>query len=261
VTDELLFERRGDVGVMTLNRPDRLNALTTGMMARAAEVLADLAAEGSVRCLVLTGAGRGFCSGADLGGESRLEDSAGRLSGQMKSGLNKVIAGVRGAAFPVVTAVNGPAAGAGVGLALAGDFLVAAESMSLFLSFARIGMGLDGGVSYFLPRLVGPQRAMASAMLMQPIGAAEAQAMGLAWNVVPDDRLQDEALALAGRLAAGPPLAFRQIKRQLLQSWSLSLDEALDLEANVQGELVGTEDMREGVAAYRQKRPARFTGR
>lgn len=260
VSEDVLLERRGAVALLTLNRPERLNALSSAMTSGAARMLDDLCADPSVRALVLTGAGRGFCSGADLGGDTQLEKTGSRLPDHMREGVNRIVATLRNAPFPVVTAVNGAAAGAGVGLALAGDFLLASRSMSLLLSFARIGMSVDGGVSHFLPRLIGPQRALARAMLMEPIGAEEAVSLGLAYAVVPDETLLEEALALAERLAAGPPLAFRHMKRQLQDGWSVDLETALEREAQVQGELIGSQDVLEGITAYRQRRTPQFRG-
>lgn len=259
-SNDILFEQKGGVGVLTLNRPDRLNSLSNQMVVTASGIVSKLVAERSVRALVVTGAGRGFCSGADLATDTRFEDSAGRLADQMRGGLNRFVLQLVEAPFPVICAVNGPAAGAGVGIALAGDFLVAAESMKLLLSFARIGMGLDGGTSVFLPELIGRKRAAAAAMLMEPIDAALAQEWGIAWKVAPDEQLMDIALELAERLAQGAPLAFAAIKRQMKLSRQMSLQEALDYEAGVQGELIATEDLKEGVAAFRDRRPAQFRG-
>jgi 2-(1,2-epoxy-1,2-dihydrophenyl)acetyl-CoA isomerase len=161
----------------------------------------------------------------------------------------------------VVTAVNGPAAGAGVGVALAGDFLIASESMRLLLTFSRIGMGLDAGTSWFLSHLLGQKRAAAVSMLIEPIDVQRALDWGIAWKVAPDDELMDEAMALAERLAAGATLAYAAQKRQLRIAQEITLAEALDDEASVQDELVRSEDLKEGVAAFREGRAARYQGR
>jgi 2-(1,2-epoxy-1,2-dihydrophenyl)acetyl-CoA isomerase len=261
---DVLFERIGDVGIMTLNRPERLNAMSGSMIEDASDILTGASKAQSLRAMLITGAGRGFCSGADLAGgndDARLEDSAGILGDAMKHGLNPLILAIADAPFPVVAAVNGPAAGAGVGIALAADFMVASESMQLLLTFSRIGMGLDGGTSWFLARHLGQRRAAAISMLVEPIDADKALQWGLAWSIAPDADLMTEALGLARRLAAGPTLAFAAQKRQLREAMEISLAEALEREANVQDELIKSADLKEGIAAFREGRSAEYSGR
>lgn len=258
--NEVLFERRENVGILTFNRPERLNALSAGITRGSLEIIEDLSRHRSVRALLITGAGRGFCSGADLGAEQPLEASAGRLGEGMRQGINRLILAIVEAPFPVVAAVNGPAAGAGVGIALAADFLVASESMRLLLTFSRIGMGLDAGTSWFLPHLLGAKRAAAVSMLIEPIDAQRALAWGLAWSVASDERLMEEATALAKRLSEGATLAYAAQKRQLRASLSVSLEEALGLEADVQDELIRSNDLKAGIAAFREGRAANYTG-
>ena len=261
---DVLFERVGNVGVMTLNRPERLNALSGSMIEGAFGILTGTSAEHRVRAMVITGAGRGFCSGADLSGgvdDGRLEDSAGVLGDSMKQGLNPLILAITEAPFPVIAAVNGPAAGAGVGIALAADFMIASQSMQLLLTFSRIGMGLDAGTSWFLARQLGQRRAAAISMLVEPIDAEKALQWGLAWSVASDAELLPDALDLAKRLAAGPTLAFAAQKRQLRDAMEIPLAEALEREADVQDELIKSADLKEGIAAFREGRQAEYSGR
>lgn len=257
---QLTFEKKDDVGILTFNRPERLNSLSGGLIEDSIDILDELSKTRSVRALVITGAGRGFCSGADLGSDSGLENSAGTLGDRMRSGINRLIMAISDAPFPVVSAVNGPAAGAGVGIALSADFLVASESMRLLLTFSRIGMGLDAGNSWFLAHLLGRKRAAAVSMLVKPIDAQRAKDWGIAWSVVPDDKLMDEALALATRLSKGATLAYAAQKKQLRAAQEMTLEEALDAEAAVQDELIKSNDLKEGIAAFREQRPANYTG-
>jgi 2-(1,2-epoxy-1,2-dihydrophenyl)acetyl-CoA isomerase len=262
--NDLLFELVGDVGVMTLNRPERLNALSGAMIVDALGILTDRSAESGMRAMVITGAGRGFCSGADLAGgsgDSKLEDSAGVLGNSMKQGINPLILAITEAPFPVVAAVNGPAAGAGVGIALAADFMVASQSMQLLLTFSRIGMGLDAGTSWFLSRQLGQRRAAAISMLVEPIDAEQAMQWGLAYSVAESETLLADAMALAKRLAAGPTLAFAAQKRQLREAMEIALAEALEREADVQDGLIKSADLKEGIAAFREGRQADYSGR
>jgi 2-(1,2-epoxy-1,2-dihydrophenyl)acetyl-CoA isomerase len=238
--------------------------MSGAMIEGALDILARTAAQRSVRAMVITGAGRGFCSGADLAGgsgDSRLEDSAGSLGASMKQGINPLILAIAQAPFPIIAAVNGPAAGAGVGIALAADFMVVSQSMQLLLTFSRIGMGLDAGTSWFLSHQLGRRRAAAVCMLVEPIDAQKAQQWGLAWSVTSDEELLAESLALAERLAAGATLAFAAQKRQLREALEIPLAEALEREAEVQDELIKSADLREGIAAFREKRQSNYSGR
>jgi len=258
---DLSFDKHDDVGILKLDREQRLNSLSRPMIMGALEILTTLSRDRSVRALVITGAGRGFCSGADLGDDTRLEDMAGSLGEGMKNGLNRLIMAICNAPFPVVSAVNGPAAGAGVGLALSADFLIAAESMRLLLTFSRIGMGLDGGTSWFLSHLLGQKRATAVSMLVEPITAQRAMDWGIAWSVVADEDVMTEAMGLASRLAEGATLAYAAQKKQLCSAMNMTLQEALDAEADVQDALIKTDDLKEGVLAFREGRPANYSGR
>lgn len=256
----VLFEKRDDVGILTFNRPERLNALSGKVSRGSLEIIEDLSRNRSVRALVITGAGRGFCSGADLGAGRGLESTKGSLGDSMRNVINRLIMAICDAPFPVVSAVNGPAAGAGVGIALAADFLVASESMRLLLTFSRIGMGLDSGTSWFLSHLLGTKRAAAVSMLVEPIDAQKASEWGIAWSVASDETLMSEAVGLATRLSEGATLAYAAQKKQFRLAQTMSLEETLDHEANVQEGLFGSSDLKEGVAAFREGRPAKYTG-
>lgn len=257
----IIFERDGPIGILTLNRPERLNSLSRPMVGKAVELLQSLGEQGEVRALILTGAGRGFCSGADLGQDAQIEGKTGSVADEIKGGLNRLVSAIADTPFPVITAVNGAAAGAGAGIALAGDILIGAESMRLLLTFAKIGMGLDGGTSAFLTAAIGPRRALAAAMLADPIDAQRARDWGLAWSIVPDAELMPAAKALARRLADGPPLALAAMKKQLRFAQFNTLPDILDNEAEVQASLIQTDDVKEGVTAWRERRTTAFAGR
>jgi 2-(1,2-epoxy-1,2-dihydrophenyl)acetyl-CoA isomerase len=247
-----------DVATVTLNRPDKLDAFTEEMHDELAHALGRLAGDGA-RALLITGAGRGFCAGQDLG--QRRGDKPPDLGDTLERLYNPLIRRLRALELPVLAAVNGAAAGAGMSLALACDLALAARSASFLQAFARIGLVPDSGSTWFLPRLVGPQRARALALLAEKLTAEEAAAWGLIWKVVDDDQLLPDARALARRLAAAPTGALARIKRALDAAWENGLDAQLDLERDLQRELGGSADYREGVAAFFEKRPPVFRGR
>lgn len=249
---------------ITLNRPAVLNALTRPLMAALAEALAAArtgAVDGQVRALVITGAGRGFCAGADL---AATIDGGGRpvdLGALLREAFNPVIEQIRTLPLPVIAAVNGMAAGAGMSLALAADLIVAGESARFNQVFARIGVIPDAGSTWFLPRLVGDHRARALAMLTETLSAVEAREIGLVWRVCPDADLATEVATMASRLASQPTRAFALTKQALNASSVHTLAEQLELEASLQHEAGLTADHQEGVTAFLEKRPARFIGR
>jgi 2-(1,2-epoxy-1,2-dihydrophenyl)acetyl-CoA isomerase len=243
---------------ITLNRPEALNALDRAMKT---ELLAGLRAverDRSVRALVLTGAGRAFCAGQDLrepfGGEHPT------LADELRLRYNPVILAISRLTKPVIAAVNGVAAGAGCSLALACDLRLAAEDASFVLAFGRVGLVPDSGASWFLPRIVGQARAAELALVGDPVSASDAARIGLVNRVVPSESLLDEARSLAVRLADGSPLAMALTKRALRYSAGASLEAALEHEAALQGIAGRSKDHEEGVAAFRAKRTARFTG-
>ncbi|WP_322514096.1 enoyl-CoA hydratase-related protein [Rhodopseudomonas palustris] len=255
----VLSEQRGAVAVLTLNNPEQYNAMRRGLLGELHAALSAALADASVRAIVLTGAGRGFCAGAQLGGETF--DAGANVAPWMRAELSPLLEAMRNADKPIVVAVNGPAAGAGVGLALAGDIVLAARSAKFVLSFVKLGAALDAGTSLFLQRSIGVARARALALLGRPLGAEQAAEWGLIYQVVEDSELMTEAMAIAQQLASGPPISIGLIKQQVERAWSASLAETLDDEAERQGRAFVTSDLREGAAAFVEKRAARFTGR
>ena len=258
----VLVSLEAGVLTLTLNRPEKLNAFNPEMHQALREGLARAADEAEVRAVVLTGAGRGFCAGQDL---SERDVSAGAapidLSVSLASNYNPLVRRLRELPKPIVCAVNGVAAGAGANIALACDIVLAARSARFVQSFSRIGLLPDSGGTYFLPRLVGTARAMGLALLAENLPAGEAEQWGLIWKAVDDDRLAAEAAALAQRLARGPTKGYGLLKRALYASGESSLDAQLDLERDLQREAGASEDYREGVRAFREKREPRFGGK
>ena len=255
----ILTERRGSVMILTLNNSAQYNALAGSMMGDLRQALDGAIGDAAVRAILLTGAGKGFCAGAQLGGGNTF--SAGeQIGAHMRASINPLIEKMRNSPKPIVVAVNGPAAGAGVGIALAGDIVVAARSARFILSFVRLGAALDAGTSLFLQRSIGIARARALALLGQPLTAEKAEQWGLIWKMVEDADLLNEALAIAQALADGPPVSLGLIKNQIEAAWSSSLASTLDGEATSQARAFQTADLREGAAAFVEKRPARFTG-
>ncbi|MGO9422265.1 enoyl-CoA hydratase-related protein [Roseiarcus sp.] len=254
-----IYERRGAIALITLNNPEKMNALGGTMLADLTAAFAAAEADAAVRAVLLTGAGKGFCGGAQLG--TATFEAGSEVGDWMRASINPLIEKVRASRLPVVVAVNGPSAGAGVGLALMGDIVVAARSAKFVLSFVKLGAALDGGTTAFLQRAIGVPRARALALTGEPLAAEVAAEWGLIWKVVDDDALMGEAFALAERLAEGPPVAMRLIKAQLEAAWSVGLGEALDAEASAQSTAFATKDLREGAAAFVEKRKPRFSGR
>ena len=255
-TSELLVTHDGSVQTITLNRPDVLNALDLAMHERLAAAL-DRAAQPDVRALVITGAGRGFCVGQDVGEFPRNAAAVGEL---LRQHFNPAIRALRGLPKPVIAAVNGPAAGAGLALALACDLRLAAASASLVPAFGRIGLVPDSGLSHTLPRLIGSAAAFDWMVSGRSIPAREAEAMGLVTGVVEDADLAAETDALAAELAAGPTAAIGLTKQLIGRSLESSLDDQLDEEARLQAIAAAGDDFAEGVAAFLEKRPPRFRG-
>ena len=253
-----------DAGVetITLNRPEKLNALNPEMHAQLRAALERATDEAQVRALLITGAGRGFCTGQDL---AERDVSAGAapidLSVSLGSHYNPLVRRMRALPKPIVCAVNGVAAGAGANIALACDIVIAARSAAFVQAFAKIGLVPDSGGTYFLPRLVGSARAMGLALLAENLAAEQAAQWGLIWKAVEDERLADEAGALARRLASGPTRGYGLLKKALYATGTNTLDAQLDLERDLQREAGFTEDYREGVSAFKEKRAPRFNGK
>ena len=255
----VISERQGAVAVLTLNNPAQYNALAWQLL-RDLNAALDAALEDTdVRAILITGAGKGFCAGAQFGGDTFEQGE--KIADAMRDLVNPVIEKMRASRKPVVTAVNGPAAGAGVGVALAGDMVFAARSARFILSFVRLGATLDGGTSLFLQRAIGVARARVLALTGEPLSGERAAEWGLVWKCVDDDALMEEAMAAAQKLAAGPPLAMAAIKAQLEAAWTDDLAAMLEREAVDQAEAFKTQDLREGAAAFVEKRAPRFAGR
>jgi 2-(1,2-epoxy-1,2-dihydrophenyl)acetyl-CoA isomerase len=260
--ETILFEISGAVASLTLNRPDKLNAFTAQMHQELRDAMMELKAHSDVRVLLITGSGRGFCAGQDLS-ERVMTEASGPfdLGATLERNYNPLIRGLRELPIPVICAVNGVAAGAGCNFALACDIVIAARSASFIEVFSRIGLIPDAGGTYVLPRLVGTARAMGMALLAEPLNAEQAAAWGLIWKCVDDDQLASEANALAQRLAAGPTLAYRLIKQSIYASPNNNHEQQLSLEAQLQREAGHSADFQEGVKAFLEKRPAKFSGR
>jgi 2-(1,2-epoxy-1,2-dihydrophenyl)acetyl-CoA isomerase len=263
--DTVLLERDGSVALLRLNCPERLNPLSLPLQERLRERLAELAADRTVRALVLTGAGKAFCVGADLTGMQPSGD--GRSLGEwtrdtMVALSNRLVEDLRSLPFPVLAAVNGPCAGAGVGLALAADIVLAARSAYFFLSFMpRLGIVPDLGSTWFLERIVGRPRAVAMSLLGERIGAEQAAQWGLVWACVDDGQLQAQALTLAHRLATLPAHAATEIRQVFDLAAQQDLGAQLRHEAERQRELIDRPEFREGVSAFLEKREPKFAGR
>ncbi len=257
--DTLIVDRSGGVMTITLNRPEVLNAFNDAMSFEFQDALKDAGRDAAVRALVVTGAGRAFCSGQDL--RDRAQSTSFSYVDSLRARYNPIIVQLRSLEKPVLAAVNGVAAGAGCSLALACDLRIAAEQASFIEVFARVGLVPDSGSTYFLPRLVGLGKAFELCALTEPFSSADAQRIGLVNWVVPQDQLTDKAREIAARLAQGPTKAYGLMKRALNHNLSCDLDDALDYEALLQEAAGRTADHPEGVAAFLERRDARFEGR
>jgi 2-(1,2-epoxy-1,2-dihydrophenyl)acetyl-CoA isomerase len=262
VADDLLVERSEGVATLTLNRPESMNSLSVSLKQTLVGALEDVARDSSVRAVVLTGAGRGFCVGQDL-----REHAAALEAGDpaplhtVVEHYNPMISALTTMPKPVIAAVNGMAAGAGAGLAFACDFRFVSSSAGFLIAFANVGLTLDSGVSWTLPRLVGGARAAALCLLAEPIKADAALEMGLVNAVLEPDHLMPAAQELAVKLAAGPTLAYAAIRESLAFAASATLPEALAKEAELQNALGATEDHRNATAAFLAKQKPVFVGR
>ena len=258
---QVVVEQRGPVAWIKFNRPERRNAIGAQTRAELAAALKQAQKDEAVRCLVLTGEGTAFCSGADLrdfpAGGSPVEH-VGRI---LRDDYMPMILRMRSMPKPIIAAVNGVAAGIGVSFAMAADIRIAIEEAAFVEAFVNIGLIPDGGATWLLPRLVGAGKALEMCMTGLPLAARDAERLGLVNLVVPADQLISTVQSFADRLAAGPPLAIAAAKRAINRSLDSTLEEALEYEANLQQAMAGTADFAEGVAAFIEKRPASFTGK
>jgi len=261
VDEQILYRREGAVEVITLNRPESKNSFTFAMIRELGDHFQRLTLEDEVRAVVITGNGSGFCTGADLTGPDNRPDITlpvgMRLTTQWYS---RVVGGMLGLEKPVIGAINGVAAGAGCNFALACDVLIASEAARFIQVFVRRGLIADMGGTFFLPRLVGLARAKELMFTADEVDARRALELGLVNRVVPPEELMPAAMELAQRLASGPTRAIGMIKNMLNRSFESSLEEALEREASLQGVAVSTNDVREGIMSFLEKRPPSFTG-
>lgn len=259
--NSILVEMRTNYRVMTLNRPQRLNAFNEDMHRALLAAIEAAEADADCRALMITGAGRAFCAGQDLADRVATPGETMVLGATIDRYYNPLVRKLRSLPIPVVAAVNGVAAGAGANIALACDIVVAARSATFVQAFSRIGLVPDSGGTWFLPRLVGPARARALTLLAEPLAATTAQEWGLIWQAVDDDRLMAEAERLCARFATAATVGLALTKRALDAAWSNDLDAQLDLERDLQHEASLSPDYAEGVRAFMDKRPPRFTGK
>jgi 2-(1,2-epoxy-1,2-dihydrophenyl)acetyl-CoA isomerase len=259
VYETLLYEEDNGVASITLNRPEKLNSFDSAMHGELYTALGGAADDERIRCIVLRGEGRGFSAGADLAQIVREADGDPDLGEYLRATYSRLVKRMVGIEKPIVAALNGPVYGAGVGIALACDLRVAAQSAKFSVAFIRIGLMPDAGVTFLLPRVIGLGRAMQMSMLGDVVDAEEAYKIGLVNNVVADDSLSEEARNLADRLAAMPTAALGRIKHSLYSSFERSVETALEAEGQT---FCGfTQDHKEGVTAFFEKREPRFTGR
>jgi 2-(1,2-epoxy-1,2-dihydrophenyl)acetyl-CoA isomerase len=260
--ESIMFSSEGGIARLTLNRPDRLNSFTDAMHAEVRDALKKVGSDSTLRVLLLTGAGRGFCAGQDLADRAVAPGAEPvDIGASIERNYKPLVLTLRALPIPVVCAVNGVAAGAGANIALACDIVIAAKSASFIQAFARIGLLPDAGGTYFLPRLVGSARAMGLAMLGEKLSAEQAAAWGLIWQCVDDAELAPTVDAMLQHFATAPTRGVAATKRALQLAAGNTLEAQLDVERDAQRELGRSDDYREGVSAFAAKRVPKFTGK
>ena len=255
--ETISLRERDGVAVLTLERPEVMNALNVQMRAEILHAVRE--SEKTARVLVMTGKGRAFCSGQDLGDRANAANL--NLERTLRDEYEPMLMAIFDCAIPTISAVNGPAAGAGANLALAADVVIAAEGAVFLQAFTRIGLIPDAGGTYWLPRQMGMAKAMGAALFAEPIRARQAADWGMIWEAVPDEDFAAHWAERAAHLASGPTGAYRNVKRAIRGSFENGLAEQLALEAKLQGECGKSRDFKEGVLAFLEKRPARYEGR
>jgi 2-(1,2-epoxy-1,2-dihydrophenyl)acetyl-CoA isomerase len=261
MSDDLLVEVKDSIGILTLNRPDKLNAFTSGMLFGLVDALDDFETREDVKVVILTGAGRGFCSGGDIGGmgeghEARPHMTKERIWREIQAFPKRVARFEK----PILCAVNGAAVGGGMDLALACDIRVAGQSAKFAETYAKIGLAPGGGGAYFLPKLIGKAQSLELLWTAEFIGADTAKELGLVNHVFADDALMDETMKLARKIASQPPLSVKLIKRLVEQGMRADMDTAFDLVSSHIAILRAGEDHKEAIAAFKEKRPGKYRG-
>ncbi len=253
----IAVEIADELGIVTLNRPDKMNALTAQMRAEIAYAMRDVAK--NARAIVLTGAGRAFCTGQDLGDRGGATEVD--LERTLRDEYAPMLEAIYDCPVPTIAAVNGPAAGAGANLALSADVIIATESAYFLQAFTRIGLIPDAGGTWFMPRQMGLAKAMGAALFADKISARQADDWGMIWEAVEDDKFDAHWRERAAHLAAGPTAAYAAVKQAIRGSFDNRLEVQLETEAHLQGDCGKSRDFREGVLAFMEKRPAKFEGR
>lgn len=255
--ETIRYRVENDIALITLNRPKVMNALTVQMRAEIENAFHRAA--GEARVVVMTGKDKAFCTGQDLGDRANAADVD--MEQSLKKTYEPMLKAIFECPIPTISAVNGPAAGAGANLALAADIVIASESAYFLQAFGRIGLIPDAGGTYTMPRSMGFAKALGASLFAEKIPAKKADEWGLIWEAVADDKFEETWRARAEFLAKGPTLAFSKMKLALRESWNHNLDEQLAMEAKIQGKVGRSRDFLEGVSAFLEKRPAKFEGR
>ena len=255
----ILFEKIGDVGRITLNRPEKYNSIVREMALSLQNTLVNCESDDSIRCILITGAGKAFCAGQDL--KEAIDPQGPEIEQIVREHYNPIIKRIREIEKPVIAAVNGVAAGAGANLALACDIVTATQSAKFIQAFSKIGLIPDSGGTYFLPRLIGLPKATAFMMTGEPVSSEKAEALGMIYAVYEDAEFESKTLELARSIAAMPTKGLGYTKRLLNQSFNNSLEDQLDLEAATQSLSAHADDHKEGIQAFLEKRTPKFTGK